>query len=625
MERPTALSIPDFIFAFVGRNKGLVSVYVIALFLAVVFMLVGVTKATSTLYQAVSDNDRRTGMISLAVIFGVSVVAAVANYVAEYVENILTPKFRHYVLNSVVRRCVDANRHSFMNVTPMRYRAFVQASARSSVCVFNAVVQSYIPNIVLTLVIGVFLFVLDWRYGLLFLGGLGIVAALFWANKKSVVAASVEAERKTRAADFFVFDIIQCLSTVMSKGMADQELRDVETAVAEARDIQTSMTQKLWNLNFACNAVIVVVVFGIMLLAVRKTGHASKSQINHIIMALTLMATLHVRMTALNATNLATVKELGCFVANDLGDDTARPTLDGLLSVCDGDRGDDKDGGKDGDRGDDKDGDRGDDKDGDKDGDKGDDKDGDRGDDKDGDKGDEGGGDKGGDKGGGGGEGAAHETCPVTVVFDRVSFGYPGKDNPTIIRDFSWTVAPGISVLRSGSGTGKSTLAKLLVRLFDPVQGRILLNGKDLRDLRLADLRRTVAFTNQDLRILDRTLREALLYGTGATDAELQAVWAGMRDLFEDMTLNSKVGKSAGRLSTGMKQMLRLGNLQLSAMSVVVVDEPASGLDALHKARVLETLQKMGAAGKTLLLITHDDETTAIGSNVRQLQEPDDR
>jgi ABC-type multidrug transport system fused ATPase/permease subunit len=208
-------------------------------------------------------------------------------------------------------------------------------------------------------------------------------------------------------------------------------------------------------------------------------------------------------------------------------------------------------------------------------------------------------------------------TCKMQVSFSQVSFSFPGY--PLLLNAFSWTMSPGVNVLRAPSGSGKTTLAKLLMRMLTATSGSISINGTNIYDLDPAVLRRCICFTNQDMGVLNRPLRELLAYGTQATEDQVVSTWMQFSDMFTGLELADFAGVDGRNLSTGQKQIVRLGNLQLSSAPVVIADEPCSGLDPGHRQRAIEVLRRIGASGKTLLVITHEEDVAALADNLKEV------
>ena len=159
------------------------------------------------------------------------------------------------------------------------------------------------------------------------------------------------------------------------------------------------------------------------------------------------------------------------------------------------------------------------------------------------------------------------------------------------------------------SGAGKTTFANLVPRFFDPTDGRVTLDGRDLRDLRLADLRRNIAIVPQDPVLFNATVRENLLIARPeATPAEVEA--AARAAFAHDFILglpqgyDTVVGERGARLSGGQKQRLALARAFLRNAPVLILDEATSALDSESEAAIQQALKRL-VVGKTVLIIAH--------------------
>jgi ABC-type multidrug transport system fused ATPase/permease subunit len=196
------------------------------------------------------------------------------------------------------------------------------------------------------------------------------------------------------------------------------------------------------------------------------------------------------------------------------------------------------------------------------------------------------------------------------VRFRAVSFTYPGATRPAL-DDVTLELAPGRSLALVGaSGAGKSTLAKLLLRFHDPDAGIVALDGLDVRDLALADLRRNVAVLLQETLVFDGSVRENIAFGRpDATAAEIVAA-ARAADAHEFISrlpggYDARVGQRGRRLSGGQRQRLAIARALIREAPVLVLDEPTTGLDAEAAARVMEPLRRL-MEGRATLIVSHD-------------------
>ncbi len=204
----------------------------------------------------------------------------------------------------------------------------------------------------------------------------------------------------------------------------------------------------------------------------------------------------------------------------------------------------------------------------------------------------------------------AVELPPVAgeIRFEDVSFGYrPGQ---SVLRDVSFVIAPGETVAFVGeTGAGKSTIAKLITRFYDPVSGRVLIDGFDLRDVRIDSLRRQLGVVPQEPFLFAGSLRENIAFARpDASDAEVwEAVDAvGLRDVVERMPegLQTVVHERGQSLSSGERQLIALARAFHARPRVLVLDEATSNLDLLSETMV-ETALDVLLQGRTAVLIAH--------------------
>ncbi|MCX6955644.1 MAG: ABC transporter ATP-binding protein [Verrucomicrobia bacterium] len=194
------------------------------------------------------------------------------------------------------------------------------------------------------------------------------------------------------------------------------------------------------------------------------------------------------------------------------------------------------------------------------------------------------------------------------LTFENVSFSYQAGE--IVLNQVSVQIPAGtVCALVGPSGAGKSTFANLVPRFFDPVGGRVLLDGHDLHSLRLADLRRNIAIVSQDPVLFNDTIYENLLIARPeATREELEAAaraaYAHEFILSFPAGYDTVVGERGARLSGGQKQRLALARAFLRNAPILILDEATSALDSDSEAAIQAALKQL-VVGKTVLIIAH--------------------
>ena len=197
------------------------------------------------------------------------------------------------------------------------------------------------------------------------------------------------------------------------------------------------------------------------------------------------------------------------------------------------------------------------------------------------------------------------------LVFEDVSCGH-GRGG-AVLEGFSMRVAPGEVVALAGpSGIGKSTVADLVVRHIDPDAGRVLLDGRDLREIALKELRAAVALVDQAAFVFNASILDNVRYAR--PDADEAAVTravdrAGLGNFVAGLPdgLDTVVGEDGGQLSAGERQRVAIARALLADPAVLVLDEATSALDAGAEAQVVRAYREV-MRGRTTVLITHRDE-----------------
>jgi ATP-binding cassette subfamily B protein len=211
-----------------------------------------------------------------------------------------------------------------------------------------------------------------------------------------------------------------------------------------------------------------------------------------------------------------------------------------------------------------------------------------------------------------------------SIRFEGVSFGYgPGRE---ILRDVSFAVAPGEKVAVVGaSGAGKSTLVKLLFRFYDPDEGRILIDGQDIRTVSQHSLRRAIGIVPQDTVLFNDSIFENVRYGNpGADDAQVEeAIRLAHLDAFVSALPEGRdtlVGERGLKLSGGEKQRVAIARTLLKRPPVLVFDEATSSLDSKSERAILDALREI-SQDHTSLVIAHRLSTIIDADRILVLQQ----
>jgi subfamily B ATP-binding cassette protein MsbA len=211
------------------------------------------------------------------------------------------------------------------------------------------------------------------------------------------------------------------------------------------------------------------------------------------------------------------------------------------------------------------------------------------------------------------------------IEFEHLSFSYPGATKPALA-DVNLSIAPGETVaLVGGSGGGKTTLANLIPRFYQPGAGRIMLDGIDTQTLTLASLRANLALVSQDVVLFNDTVAANIAYGplAGSSEAEIVAAAeaAHALEFIREMPqgLQTMIGENGVRLSGGQRQRLAIARALLKNAPVLILDEATSALDT-ESERVVQAALETLMQGRTTLVIAHRLSTIEKADRIVVLQ-----
>ena len=211
------------------------------------------------------------------------------------------------------------------------------------------------------------------------------------------------------------------------------------------------------------------------------------------------------------------------------------------------------------------------------------------------------------------------------IEFENVSFRYPCARQHALT-DVTFRVEPGETVALVGpSGAGKSTIAKLLLRFYDPDEGEIRLDGHDLRDLQVQALRENVAVLLQEALVFDASVRENIAYGRpNATEEEIVRA-AKAADAHEFIAglphgYDTVVGQKGRCLSGGQRQRIAIARAMIRNAPILILDEPTTDLDPESGHRILEPLRRL-MSGRTTIIISHNLVTVREATGILVLRE----
>jgi ATP-binding cassette subfamily B protein len=210
------------------------------------------------------------------------------------------------------------------------------------------------------------------------------------------------------------------------------------------------------------------------------------------------------------------------------------------------------------------------------------------------------------------------------IELDHVTFRYPETEG-NAVSGVSLAVEPGETLALVGpSGAGKSTLAKLLLRFYDPHLGRILLDGEDVRGLKLESVRDNVALLLQETLVFDGTIYENIAYGRrDATRRQVEgaALAADAHEFISALPdgYDTEIGQKGRRLSGGQRQRIAIARAMMRDAPVLILDEPTTGVDAESGVRIMGPLRRL-MGGRTTIVISHNLVTVRDADRIAVLE-----
>lgn len=217
-----------------------------------------------------------------------------------------------------------------------------------------------------------------------------------------------------------------------------------------------------------------------------------------------------------------------------------------------------------------------------------------------------------------------YRTLESGIAFENVSFAYPGYDS-LVLRNVSLQIPKGSTLALVGSsGAGKSTIADILPRFYDPTDGRITIDGKDLKDYDLHSLRRAMGIVSQDTFVFNDSVRNNIAYGyPSASDEDVMAA-AKRANAYEFITqlsqgFETQLGDRGVLLSGGQRQRIAIARALLSNPEILILDEATSALDTVSERLVQQAIEEL-SRDRTTLVIAHRLSTVQRADQIAVLE-----
>lgn len=197
------------------------------------------------------------------------------------------------------------------------------------------------------------------------------------------------------------------------------------------------------------------------------------------------------------------------------------------------------------------------------------------------------------------------------IIFDHVSFAY---DKKLVLDDISFTLAKNKTTAIIGfSGSGKSTILKLLERFYDPTEGRILMGGKEIKDIGIKEWRKQIAYVSQSTPLMSGSIRENILYGIKREVSDEEIMEAAAKAHVDEFIMESaegldrQVGQFGEHLSGGQRQKISIARAILTQANILILDEPTASLDIVSTNEIRNTIERI-LGERTVILVTHESK-----------------
>jgi subfamily B ATP-binding cassette protein MsbA len=212
------------------------------------------------------------------------------------------------------------------------------------------------------------------------------------------------------------------------------------------------------------------------------------------------------------------------------------------------------------------------------------------------------------------------------LAIENIEFSYGSEEHPAL-HHLSFSAAAGETIALVGqSGSGKSTIASLIPRFYDPTSGRITLDGHDLRDLSLNDLRRQISYVSQDVVLFNDTIRANIAYGSDTQASEKQIIDAAKAahawEFIQEMPqqLDTMIGENGLKLSGGQRQRIAIARALLKNSPLLILDEATSALDSRSESLVQDAIETL-RQGRTTIIIAHRLSTVENADRILVLEQ----